>query len=104
MQENACKIFKYVVICVHASKTQEHEKGAKHMRNVDFKAFRIAMINANYESFSQLSVDTGIDKITLSNVCNGRQKPSYDTIEKLADALHLSYEELGALFFYREFA
>jgi len=74
------------------------------MRNVDAKAFRIAMINANYDSFVQLSNETGIDKITLSNVCNGKQKPSYDTIEKLADALHLGYEEIGSIFFYRELA
>lgn len=74
------------------------------MRNVDAKAFRIAMINANCDSFVQLSSETGIDKITLSNVCNGKQKPSYDTIEKLADALHLGFEEIGSIFFYRELA
>ena len=62
------------------------------------------MININCDSFVQLSNETGIDKITLSNVCNGKQKPSYDTIEKLADALHLNFEEIGSIFFCRELA
>ena len=74
------------------------------MRQVDSKALKKAMIDGNCDSFVQLSQETGIDKITLSNVCNGKQKPSYDTIVKLADTLHLRYEEIGAIFFYRELA
>ena len=74
------------------------------MRSVDSKAFKKAMIDANCESFVQLEKESGVDKITLSNIANNKQKPSYDSIVKLADALHLSYVEIGELFFYQELA
>lgn len=74
------------------------------MRNVNSKSFKKAMIDANYDSFMQLGKDAEIDNITLSNICNNKQKPSYDTIVKLADALHLSYVEIGEIFFCQELA
>ena len=72
------------------------------MRLVDSKAFKKAMIDANCESFVQLEKESGVDKITLSNIANNKQKPSYDSIVKLADALHLSFVEIGEIFFYQE--
>ena len=72
------------------------------MRSVDSKAFKKAMIDANCESFVQLEKESGVDKITLSNIANNKQKPSYDSIVKLADALHLSFVEIGEIFFYQE--
>lgn len=74
------------------------------MRLVDSKAFKKAMIDANCESFVQLEKESGVDKITLSNIANNKQKPSYDSIVKLADALHLSFVEIGEIFFYQELA
>ena len=74
------------------------------MRSVDSKAFKKAMIDANCESFVQLEKESGVDKITLSNIANNKQKPSYDSIVKLADALHLSFVEIGEIFFYQELA
>ena len=74
------------------------------MRLVDSKAFKKAMIDANCESFVQLEKESGVDKITLSNIANNKQKPSYDSIVKLEDALHLSFVEIGDIFFYQELA
>ena len=74
------------------------------MRLVNSKAFKKAMIDANCESFVQLEKESGVDKITLSNIANNKQKPSYDSIVKLADALHLSFVEIGEIFFYQELA
>lgn len=74
------------------------------MRFVDTKAFKKAMIDANCESFVQLEKESGVDKITLSNIANNKQKPSYDSIVKLADSLHLSFVEIGEIFFYQELA
>ena len=74
------------------------------MRIVDSKAFKKAMIDANCDSYAKLAEKTNIDNITLSNICNGKQKPSYDTIVKLADALSMTYNEIGEIFFYRELA
>ena len=74
------------------------------MRNIDSKAFKKAMIDADYESLVQLEDGTQINKITLSNIIKGDQKPSYDSIAKLADAFHLTYEEIGRIFFYSDLA
>ena len=74
------------------------------MRFIDTKAFKKAMIDADCESFVQLEEKSGVDKITLSNIANNKQKPSYDTLVKLADALHLSFVEIGEIFFYQELA
>ena len=74
------------------------------MRFVDTKAFKKAMIDADCESFVQLEEKSGVDKITLSNIANNKQKPSYDTMAKLADTLHLSFVEIGEIFFYQELA
>lgn len=72
------------------------------MRNVDVKALKKAMIEVDLDSNTKLSAATKIDKCTLTALVNGTRKPSYDTVIKLADALHLSYEEIGSIFFARE--
>ena len=74
------------------------------MRGIDAKMFKKAMIDADFDSYLQLEETTGINRSTLTNILKGEQKPSYDTIEKLADALHLQYDEIGAIFFARELA
>ena len=72
------------------------------MRNIDSKALKKAMIDADFESLVQLEEGTQINKITLSNVIKGDQKPSYETIARLSDAFHLTYDEIGRIFFAQE--
>ena len=74
------------------------------MRKVDSKEFKKAMINVDVDSFAQLAKMTEIHCTTLSNVVNNEQKPSYDTIAQLADTFHLTYEEIGRIFFSQELA
>lgn len=69
------------------------------MRNVDSKAFKKAMIDADCDTYGQLSEKTGINRMALSDYASGAQKPSYDSIAKMADALCLNYEEIGHIFF-----
>lgn len=72
------------------------------MRNIDVKMFKKAMIDADFDNYIQLEERTGVNRSTLTNILKGEQKPSYDTIEKLADAFHLRYDEIGAIFFAQE--
>ena len=74
------------------------------MRNIDSKEFKKAMVEANLDSYLQLEESTGLNRTTLSNIVKGEQKPSYDTIVVLADSLHLTYEEIGRIFFTNELA
>ncbi|MBO7426224.1 MAG: helix-turn-helix transcriptional regulator [Clostridiales bacterium] len=74
------------------------------MRNIDAKEFKKAMVESNIDSYLQLEEATGLNRSTLSSIVKGEQKPSYDTIGVLADALHLTYEELGRIFFTKELA
>ena len=69
------------------------------MRNVDTKEFKKAMIEADINSFTELSDVTRVDKTTISDVANNVRKPSYDTIQALADGMHLKYDEIGRIFF-----
>ncbi len=72
------------------------------MRNVDSKAFKKAMIEAEKDTFIKLEEATSINRSTLSAIAKGEQNPSYETIAVLADALSLTYEEIGCIFFSRE--
>lgn len=74
------------------------------MRCIDAKEFKKAMVEANIDSYLQLEEATGLNRSTLSSIVKGEQKPSYDTICALADALHLTYTELGRIFFTNELA
>lgn len=72
------------------------------MRNIDSKEFKKAMVEANIDSYLQLEEATGLNRSTLSNIVKGEQNPSYDTMAVLVDALHLTYEEIGRIFFANE--
>lgn len=72
------------------------------MRSIDTKEFKKAMIDADFDTFGKLEEATGIDRTSLGNYAKGDQKPGYDSIAKMSDAMHLSYEEIGRIFFYRE--
>ena len=69
------------------------------MRSVNGKAFRKAMIDADCNTFGELEAKAEMDRSTLANYAKGTQKPSYESIAKLADTFHLTYEEIGRIFF-----
>lgn len=72
------------------------------MRSVNSKELRKAMLDADYDTFVKLSADCGIDQASLSCIASGARKPSWDTIAAIANALHLSYDGIGRVFFYSE--
>ena len=74
------------------------------MRSIDSKELKKAMINVDLDSFVKLEEETGIHKSTLSDIVKNERKPSYESISVLADALHLSYAEIGRIFFANELA
>ena len=70
------------------------------MRKIDSKAFKKAMIDADCDTYDKLYKRTGINRNALSDYVMGNQKPSYDSMVKLADELNLTYEEIGTIFFH----
>lgn len=74
------------------------------MRKIDSKEFKKIMIDVDMDSFTKLAEETGIHVTTLSDIANNERKPSWETVTKLADALHLTYEEIGKIFFAQELA
>lgn len=47
-------------------------------------------------TLNQLAESIGISQPSISGIATGKQKPSFDTLEKLADALGVSPAELFA--------
>lgn len=45
-------------------------------------------------SYRQLEILTGISKSTLCNITTGKRIPRMDTMEKLAEHLHVRIEDL----------
>lgn len=45
-------------------------------------------------TINELSERIGISRVSLSGIVTGKQKPSFDTLEKLAKALEVSPSEL----------
>ena len=72
------------------------------MRSINAKEFKKAMIEANIDSYTELSDVTGLDKTSISSIVKGERNPNYDTIVKFIEALHLTYEEIGIIFFANE--
>lgn len=72
------------------------------MRRVSTKEFKKAMIEADYTTLTSLSAASGVDASSLSLISRGERIPSWDTMVALSDALHLTYEGIGRIFFYSE--
>ena len=47
-------------------------------------------------TLNQLAESIGISQPSISGIATGKQKPSFDTLEKLADALNITPAELFA--------
>jgi transcriptional regulator with XRE-family HTH domain len=48
-------------------------------------------------TLNQLAEKIGISQPSISGIATGKQKPSFDTLEKLAEALEVSPAELFAV-------
>ena len=47
-------------------------------------------------TFNDLGEKIGVSRVSLSGIATGKQKPSFDTLEKIAGALGVSLSELFA--------
>lgn len=72
------------------------------MRRINTKELKKAMIDADYTTLTALSSASEIDMTSLSLITRGERIPSWDTMVALSDALHLTYEGIGRIFFYSE--
>ena len=61
--------------------------------NIDNRGLKIARVKANL-TLVQLAKQSGINRITLSNIEKGSQKPSVSTINKLSEVLGMKVEDI----------
>ena len=47
-------------------------------------------------TLNDLAERVGVSRVSLSGIATGKQKPSFDTLEKLSDALNIAPSELFA--------
>lgn len=47
-------------------------------------------------TLNDLAERVGVSRVSLSGIATGKQKPSFDTLERLADALNIPPAELFA--------
>lgn len=45
-------------------------------------------------TLNDLAERVGVSRVSLSGIATGKQKPSFDTLERLADALNIAPAEL----------
>lgn len=74
------------------------------MYEVDVKELRKRMVDNNIITIEEFSKLTGINRSTLSDIINGRARPSSYSMERIAKALNLTPEEAGAIFFKNKLA
>lgn len=73
------------------------------MKIVDYKidvgSIRKMMVDMHINTISELSKRSGINRNTLSDVLNGKTRPSSDTMYKLVDCLAIPPSKAGEIFF-----
>ena len=74
------------------------------MYTVDTKELKKAMIDAGIDTTSELSERSGVNRNTAGEVVNGKIYPSSDVMARMAEALGLSGEAAGRIFFAKELA
>jgi len=72
------------------------------MRKVNTKELKKAMIDVDCTTYAALSAASGIDQTSLSCLVRGERKPSWDSIAAISEALHLTYDGIGRIFFSSE--
>ncbi len=68
-------------------------------RQTDLIAFKKLMIEKGLEKIADLSAASGVDRTILGRILNGKVQPSADAMYKLADALCMTPEQAGSIFF-----
>lgn len=68
------------------------------MYHIDKKAFRKAMIDADFRTDEDLARQAGISSATLRNMLLRDMTPTIKTLEKIGTALNLSSEDMGRIF------
>lgn len=72
------------------------------MFNTDTKALRKLMIDHEIGSIQQMSEMCKISRKTLSDVVNGKKRPTSNVISAIAQTLDLKSEDIGHIFFVEE--
>lgn len=67
--------------------------------NVDTKAIKIKMVELGIDNYVEMAKRTGLDRVTISNIINGKRNPSPETLDALYKVLELTPEEAGRIFF-----
>lgn len=65
---------------------------------INTRAFKIAIAAAGFDSYAELARAAGVSDRTVSAIARGK-RPTSTVMYKLADALHLTGEEAGKIFF-----
>lgn len=66
---------------------------------VDVVTLKKIMVEKHLDKIIDLSKASSVDRNTLSKILNEEMKPSTIVIEKLIEALDISPEKAGAIFF-----
>lgn len=72
------------------------------MFNTDTKALRKLMIDHEIDSIQQMSEMCKISRKTLSEVVNGKKRPTSNVISAIAQTLDLKSEDIAHIFFVEE--
>lgn len=71
---------------------------------VDTIQLRKAMLDAGFTTISELSSASSVNRNTIGGILDGNIRPSSGVIERIAKALSLSGEDVGAIFFSQKLA
>lgn len=71
---------------------------------VDTIQLRKAMIDAGFITISDLSKASNVNRNTIGGILDGNIRPSSGVIEKIALALSLTGDDIGAIFFSQKLA
>ena len=85
--------------------TQDSQrKGVNQMHEVDTKELKKRMIDCNINTIEEFSRETGINRNTLSDVVNGKSRPSSYVMSEIVNVLKLTPEDAGKIFFANKLA
>lgn len=68
-------------------------------RITDTAAIKKIMVEKGFKTIKSLADESGVDRITLGRVLDGKIQPSSDVMLKLVETLDISDTEAGKIFF-----
>ena len=72
--------------------------------SVDTIRLRKAMLDAGIITINELSQASNVNRNTIGGILDGKVRPSSAVIERIAGALSLSGDDIGAIFFRKNLA